>query len=200
MHVHRWSAQNQSRQAPSAVPPSLSLLGCSQWWWQSGFCPGLLCHLQPAASIVPFFACEFCLLGALWILGDFFPLLYVFSPFGCPRPLPLLEQGEGVRCDLVAILQLSEHGFSCGRSPVLGLSWVLALRGVNSTCPTFIAVNDLGYHCFSLCSVLSSHAFTHIYIHSFFISASISVTTSTSLQCSWVSNHECYHCYTATQW
>lgn len=137
MHVHRWSAQNQSRQAPSAVPPSLSLLGCSQWWWQSGFCPGLLCHLQPAASIVPFFACEFCLLGALWILGDFFPLLYVFSHFGCLRPLPLLEQGEGVRCDLVAILQLSEHGFSCGRSPVLGLSWVLALRGVNSTCTHF---------------------------------------------------------------
>lgn len=47
-------------------------------------------------------------------------------------------------CDLLAILLLSEHRFSCARSPVLGLSWVLALGAVKSSRPSFIAVNDLG--------------------------------------------------------
>lgn len=151
-----------------------------------------------------FFACEFCLLGALWILGGVFSAVLLIFPFwvsSSSAPLGTRGRRQVWRgwCDLLATLLLSEHGFSCGGSPVLGLSWVLALGGVNSPWPSFIAVNDLGCQWVPLFQPLLCSFFwcfcTHL--HSFILHISqyfcISVTTSTSLQCLWVTNCECYH-------
>lgn len=97
------------------------------WWWQGGFWSGLLCHLQPAASMLP----SFC----LWILLTwcsmnlrcfFFPTIMSIFPFWVSfHPLPLLEPGKGGRCGEAGVT----CWFSSGKSPVLGLSWVLALWG-----------------------------------------------------------------------
>lgn len=151
-----------------------------------------------------FFACQFCLLGALWILGGVFfrrfinfPILGVFIL--CP------SWNKGKEAGVERMVWPTGHppvvraGFSCGGSPVLGLSWVLALGGVNSPWPSFIAVNDLGCQWVPLFQPLLCSFFwcfcTHL--HSFILHISqyfcISVTTSTSLQCLWVTNCECYH-------
>lgn len=150
MHVHRWSAWNQSRKGPSAVPSLLSLLGylllvVTGW---------VLARSSCGISSQELLCCQF---FNLWILltwcsmnlrEGFSPITFIFSSWvsSSSAPLGTRERRQVWRgwCDLLAILLLSEHEFSCGSSPVLGLSWVLALGAVNSSCPSFIAVNDLG--------------------------------------------------------
>lgn len=147
MYVCRWPVRNQSRQGLSAVPSLLPLLGWFQW--QGGFWSGLLCHLAASSFSAAIFFC-------LWILPTwcsmhlkcaFFPHYINFTilgVFSSSAPLGTRGRRQVWRgwCDLLAILLLLEDGFSCGKSLVLSLSWVLAL--VECKLCQFIAVNDLG--------------------------------------------------------
>lgn len=77
------------------------------WWWQGGFWSGLLCHLQPAASMLPSFCLwillTWCSMNLRWV---FFLPLYSFSHFGVfssSAPLRTRERRQVWRgwCDLL---------------------------------------------------------------------------------------------------
>lgn len=180
MHVCRWSAWNQSRQGLSPVPPLLSRLGCSVGGDRVGF--GQVCCAISSQQLLccHLFACEFCLLGALWILGGFFSSHYIHFPILVSfHPLPLSEPGKGGRC--------GEAGVTCWftsrKSPVLGLSWVLPLWGYKQHLSVLLLLMILAvsrYHCFSLCSVLLVLSHTPAFIHSA-LSANTSVFLSQPL-------------------
>lgn len=142
--VHRWSAQNQRGQglSSSAVPSSLALLGSSGWWWQGGFWSCLLCSQW-------IFASEFYWLSDPGILGRgfahyfHFPILSVLLAAASP---PFGMRGRRKVCGgWCAPLACPPALRAWGLSAASRLGWAGPGRsgGVNSACPSFIAVNHV---------------------------------------------------------
>lgn len=149
MHVHRWSAQNQRGQGPSAAPSSLSLLG-SSWLAVTGW---VLVRSAMSSRSQQFLrhhlsTSKFCLIGAPWILGGFAHYFHILDVFWAAASPTVGTRGRRKVCtgwcDPLAVLPLSERGSSSSKSSLLGLSGMLAFGGcVNCTLPSFIAINDV---------------------------------------------------------
>lgn len=104
-----------------------------------------------------------------------FPILGVFLS---SAPLGTRERRQVWRgwCDLLVF-----QWEVTGAGPQLSAGLVGVSTAPLSVLLLLMILAVSGYHCFSLCSVLSSGAFTHTCTHSFCVSASISVFLSQPL-------------------